>query len=1020
MISLSESGLADAIEYADIQSHIEDVSAAVTIQRLGPVWAEHTETARSGDNFDAVIADTFLLRVYADTVSKIEVERLADESGGDEAWASITVAAGVSEIDSAVAPSLVSSDLAARIFYYTGSKIQYTENTDISTNSFAAPVEVGTVSNVIFLAAVSTTKLYYITENSNHNRVLHVYEYSGTWGNTDSDIYWPFPIHAFDAITFETDRDLLMLATDLPPLIGSRVVGTEITQEVNRVQGLATFWVRGGRWSDHRIIDTIDRVPTTTPSRASLRLSLHNDFLFGSYLRCGGTEDYPYSLAAVVRSKDGYSWEFPEIIDSLTPPFIILPRTDYLYAVGVNKVLRSPCCAWAGQTPVELDVTSYVIGLESGAAEIRNSTVHLSNPSSALSGTLAKETARLQIVHDLGYVVDGDNLRVQVSLEDLVGRQEQNALPSQGISLTTRDRLGRVNRVFSDYAAEWPGIQGGQDQYEDPSKTGYGGLRHTAPYEGSWKTPGGHEIHLVSSNKEGLAVSTMVTDALNGRAQTGFKLNTASQGEYAGIACRVFDKDNLLFIAYYLDDDVIRLTRGVGIDDNQDKERDDTVLDTSVSMSWSVDTWYYLKIVIRYSLLYAYYSTDGITWTAVNWTGAGDGNAIELDGQRDGEHLDSDGQSGLVCSGRFGMIGYGYSENDEWGGYDPVPWFPPSPILTSWGMVVLSQSQLARSWDFFPAEDPAWEDIQGAVTGTLYNITLGPERQVFLTSSDGLWYCAKITEASPSWTCIKTDASATTDAGVAGRFGSVVVDGSGTFYAPWHCAVDTVSGYFHGTASIVSWQQYPASVDPDVRTLADKSNFAAYISPAGTVYLGCCYYTPTWSKALLHTAGGGYAIYTKDGINAIGAVHDGFVAATNGDLMTSLTGDTTTYNTLISTRFGLDKMHGDLLYIKDDDVYQNLTRIAEGDSVFEVNALMGRVIYARNNPQEMVWVRAEPGTITYPKFIVWTKDGFTNHWDKTGDFLTVMGDYWAGGSGTGAADGNVLPMQFPYSTEEHA
>jgi hypothetical protein len=833
VITLAESGLADAVEYADIQSHIEDISAVITIQRYGSVWTEHdTEAARSGENFDAAIAGAFLLRVYTDSVSSIEVERLADESGGDASWISVTVVGDVSDIDVDVPPSLVTNGLTARIFYYTTSgKIKYTESSDITNTSFAVPVEVGTVADVIYLAAVSTTKVYYITENSNNNRVLHVYEYNGSWSNTDSDIYWPYVIHAFDAVTFETGRDLLMLATDLPPLVGSRVVGAEVQQEVTRVQGLVTFWVANGRWSDHGVIDVIDKVEVT-PSRTSLRLSFHNNFLFGAYLRRGGTEDYPYSKAAVVRSKDGVNWEFPELIDSFTPPFAILPRTDYLYAVGVNKTLRSPCCAWAGQTPAELDVTDYVVGMESSAAEIRNSQVRLSNPANVLAGTLVTEDARLQVVYDLGYMVSGSGLRAQVSLEDVVSRQAQSMLPHLGTGLATRDFLGRVNRVRSDYAAEWPGIQAGRDTYNDPSETGYGGMRHAAPYEGSWKTPGESEIHLISKNKEGIAVSTFVTDALNGSAETGFQVATSSNSEYAGIAFRTFDKDNLLFFIYDQDTDSLKLAPGVGTDTNDDDERDDTTLATSYSvMGWAITTWYWLKVVVRYSLVYAFYSTDGITWIAVTWDD-GTTDPIELDGQLDGISWEG---GGAVLSGRFGLIGYGYSDDDAWPPYEPPPWIPPVPPVDPIPdkVVVFDGTFLCRTTNF-DDDYPSWTDIVpqdfadvGGSDGPIHDVCMDADGiGAWLVSGagtdagGGVWYTPDIAASTVSWTLVLTQVAA-----------NAMKDLVGGARKDWGRLCSIVS-FAPGSACVME-RAWPGSYDRDATA-------AFYTSSEGAAW-GCTY-----------------------------------------------------------------------------------------------------------------------------------------------------------------------------------
>jgi hypothetical protein len=272
-----------------------------------------------------------------------------------------------------------------------------------------------------------------------------------------------------------------------------------------------------------------------------------------------------------------------------------------------------------------------------------------------------------------------------------------------------------------------------------------------APYKPSWKTPGSEELHLTSKNKEGLVVSTFVTDALNGSAEAAFQVNTTSNGEYAGIAFRVFDKDNLHFFIYDEDTDKLQLVKGVGTDTDDNDERDDTVLVSSNSvMSWAVDTWYWLKVVVRYSLVYAFYSTDGITWTAVTWAGGGGTDPIELSGQT--EWYDD---NPCVVSGRFGLIGYGYSEDDSWPPYDPPPpWIPPvppPPILDAPDIVYVRVDDTAvwrtGNWTDDP---PTWVDVTGTLT-SIQRIRIDQvNRYVLVVCGDGI-YRGGLDTAFPAW-----------------------------------------------------------------------------------------------------------------------------------------------------------------------------------------------------------------------------------------------------------------------------
>jgi hypothetical protein len=1008
MITETESGLTSG-QYAAIQAATENLAIEVRLQRYGPVWTSHdTSPTRSGSNFDAAIASTYLLRCYVGSLSDVEVERLADESGGDQSWTSVTCT--LSDVDTGVPPSLVTNGLTARIFYYsTGGKIRYSECADISSGSFGAAQDVATVSGVVQLAAVSTTKFYYITEDSSTlNRRLRFYKYNGSWAATSSDIYWPFYIYGFDAVSL-TGFDLLMMSTELAPMLGSRVVDGEITTKTERVQGIVAFRVQNGRWSDHELIDVIDRVETQ-PSRAKLRLSYVNSILFATYTRCGGDGDYTYSKLAVSRSKDSISWEFPELAETSNAPGLVLPRSDYLYLVGVDRTLRSPCCAWAGQTPAEQDVTANVLVVESMAAEIRDTTLGIANVENEMASTLATSNARIQAIYSLGYIVGGDasdNLKVQVSTEDVLIRAGELTLPRRGLSLTTQDRLGRLNRTVSDYAAEWPGQQAGRDPYNDPTDTGYGGLRHTAPYEGSWRAQDGI-CKLISSNNEGVAASTLVSDALCGSAQTGFRLDTTSKGEYAGIAFRIFDKDNLFFVVYYLDDDVIKLVRRVG--------SQEAVLATSSSMSWAVDTWYWLKVRVHYGMVYVYTSTDGITFSGpLSWS-AGSG---ELPGQPQWE-----GTTAYVWSGKFGLIGYGYSDEDKWDSWKPDPWPGPSTEPDNYGTGVMSEGELARCFNFFDLTvTAAWEDIKGTITGTLYHIAIGGGRQAWVTSADGLWYTADIAASTITWSCIKTASAAQSETGLSGQFLAVGLTPANRVYAPWHGGQHVNRGFYHGTAGSVSYHAFPQYDPPGplgpqpIGCGTARRGYCVYCGD-GIPRIGCG--AGSNGRALLWTDDTYIQFANDDDGNQVTCIRNGHLTTWNGELYGNYDPANLLYSMNTPPEYGFDVFSGSVLYYTNaaHDVYCDGVLLATAESVWGVGEEFGRVIFVRNSVNQMAAVVAGEALGGTPnKFVVYTRNRFADFHDRTGDFKTSVGT-WSGD--TAATDfGNASLFTFPYSDEEY-
>nr|NIV39021.1 hypothetical protein [Anaerolineae bacterium] len=682
---------------------------------------------------------------------------------------------------------------------------------------------------------------------------------------------------------------------------------------------------------------------------------------------------------------------------------------------------------------------------------IRDTMLGIANVDDVLDGTLATEDARIQAIYQLGYVVGGDLsdiLKIQVSIEDALMRAEERTLPRRGFSLTTQDRLGRLNRVVSDYAAEWPGHSAGRDPYDDPSGTGYGGLRHTAPYEGSWKAESG-QCYLLSSNQEGLAVSTLVSDALNGSAQTAFMLAHTSKGEYAGVTFHVHDKDNLCFAAYYVDDDVIRLKSREG--------STDTTLATSGTMSWTIDTWYYLKVMVFYSMAYVYTSTDGVTWTLVTWdTGGG-----ELTGM-----ADEAAAPGTVPSGKFGLIGYGYSEKDSYGDWEPEPWEPITPSDlpdTPSTALVWSMDQLAVTTDF-DAEYPSWTDITPANCDYIHRVwkdhgggykvwMLGGETNT--DTNEGLWYCSDV--RTGSWSLVTSQDDLRSAAVTAGGEGSGVV-ACGISHSPGlFCAAERrgVSGnwgtavHICNTSGIVNtwwsddldWIYYGSDGAGTYEMF--KCYAYSYMSTTQVVYHnGAIYITGrgrwnpdavvwTYSHgAYIKSTDGGYnwTVYTEHSgrysdnrrpgsIGICGSrIYTIFRDTAEGDLMVfdledwemvAPTGDIfQNYSSGAPSRYHPSAFYAPARASLDSDDYGYVWRdgykmwygedIWEEKSGADARTPRAFTIYPKGASRAGFVLDVDD---TNPPIVKWVDSG--GAWDKTGNLMTTLGGSWSGSYGGG-------------------
>ena len=733
-----------------------DFSVEVNVQRYGPDWSPHPGEGKSGNTgtlFDAIQAAGYLVRCWADadTGEMSDVSRLASEAAATQAWEDITVNIA---IDVDVPPSLAVSGTAVRLFYYDGTSIKYIECADITAvgPTFGAAQTVGAVSDLVFLAATSTTKVYYGVETAKHNRRLYSTEFAAGWTATASDIYWPFVVYSFDAVAMD-DYDLVVMATMLPPLIDSRVIGSELQNVPEIVQGLVTFRVANGRFSDHEEFDVIDKVDTS-PARTNVRLNKENGIVMMAYQRRGGTGDYTYTKPAVSRSMDGRAWEFPEFLEGglsdFDTPMVILPRADYLYAAGVNVTQRSNPCAWAGQTPEEKDITQYIRTFQLPGGEISQVQLGCENPEGVLDSTLLAECKRTQVQCNLGWVVAGVARRLQISTTDVEQWTDNTRLAHIALGISAKDRMARINRIKSDFAAEWGSMQAGRDQFVDTTGTGYGGTRFVATLEGSVVAEDG-ELSIKSYNKEVIAVSTFVNDALNGSVQTGIKLNYADQGEYGGVVFRLFDKSNFCAAVWRPDTPEVALFQREGQDDNSS----DTGLDTG-NPGFGVGDINYLKVVTHYGMVYTYYSGTGIDWSLLLST--------EMPGQAD-PAVDYP-----VLSGRFGLIGYGYSDEDTAPSWEPTPWPvplppPPGPPKTVYLLVEdsagVNKRQRIYRTETWGNVNPIWVNVtENLVTPPfdyivgvpIKEIRIDQERKyVYLLHSTNGIYRASTETATPVW-----------------------------------------------------------------------------------------------------------------------------------------------------------------------------------------------------------------------------------------------------------------------------
>ncbi len=765
-------------EYAALTSDRAGLAYEVVVKQYGPDWESVEFIGEAMQYLDAVVVNGRIAQVYfkGDWSVKIRAEN-------DTNWTTVTLAQPT--IPKGIC-SLASSGDTLYLFYYNGTAIRVMSG-DMSAQSPALGSDtlIYTLAGVESIAAVSPDKVYLSYLNASNNHVLASIETGSPWTIRQSGIYWPFPFNSFDAVSL-SDRDVIAFSGDLPPLWGTRAIGTQVSSYFSRVQGIIYFTVRNNRWSDYRTFDVIDR-DVYGYSRSKMRLSVGNGYAFMSYDRHMIFRKYnddgsllrtssPLRNAPVVsRSANGIDWEFPEQVMLPTAPLVVLPTATKLFAVHSTGLYSSNGCVWSGHSsPRSQTLTTRTLDIRSQSGDVRNSGIELANPyrpvqnsvpAQVLNGTLIDSKLRLQMELYLGYfgaVMAGDpptpekvSLPVLVSTEDVVKRVRSWQGPRSIMQLQSTDVLGRLARIRSDYAAEWPSQVVSRDPFTDATGTGYGGMKHMAPLEGQWKAANGI-LDLVSSMHRSLAESILISDTFNGSAQVSFKLTDANRKEYGGLAFRLLDKDNYFYVFYDIESDTIQLCRNMS--------GPDTVYATSGSMNWrTAEVWRWLRVQLRYSIVHVYTSADGVTWTELTWSSGSN----ELPGMTT---LDRVGETMPVWtqwSGKIGLVGKGHSTVDAPPPIDPPvyppPEPPPPPVAVGDAREIWRFTTTGIYWsgDVLNGGDPTWNKVAGAMPDgnpLFRGVAAEDGSAIYLaypqSANAGIYKCTNPKSANPVWTDI--------------------------------------------------------------------------------------------------------------------------------------------------------------------------------------------------------------------------------------------------------------------------
>lgn len=643
MITAAEAGLTTE-QYEYLRDSLLDAVFDVKLYQWDPELVTTDVAVSSNSMFDAIIHDGKLYKV---TPWRLTADGVIQD------FLPIDMVTGSS-------PSLV-SDADLYIFFPT--------STGISLSTFDGTVhsawtEIVTQSDIAYIAATTSDTVHFITfDATTNNYRFHVAVYDGSWTVTDSNVYWGYGIISFAAKRVGT-KDSLIIASDTPGVISMKVVATKVVKEILPSGGIFGFNYKYGTWSDHYEIDRVDQW-SEFRYRSRLNLSTIEGVLWLTSYSSEGSVDYPITGYRIYSSKDGRHWSRGELFpleNILTEGFILLSLSSTLYAVAYNQTYSGDMTLKFGtpHTDTILDVTTKIKELSVNRNQIQQVNLVLDNQDDWLLTSIANGLHSLALKMQTGFASGTGNVLIDTGLLEVDTIQAIKDVPLNVYSITARDRLAWLaDKSQSEQFVNWSPQSVGVDEYVDTTGTGFGGMTHTIPVEGSWKAAD-NVLSLVSSNKEGIAYSTWLYDNWNGTVEHWFELSQAANDEYAGLVFRSPDKDNGFFYFYNQDDDKLYLTNRVA--------GTPTTVWSSSAKTWSSPTnGYFLRVDFKYSRVLLFSSATSTPGASgVQWVLEAE---VIVDGQAPVTEL---GITPLIQSGYVGTFGKGFSDIDSSVG-DPGP-----------------------------------------------------------------------------------------------------------------------------------------------------------------------------------------------------------------------------------------------------------------------------------------------------------------------------------------------------------
>ena len=753
MIEQSESGLNSA-QYQVFQTSQTNYTYRVELHRYDPDFSLFFENDLGvhGSDYAADANATHLIRVHGSGAYEILTTTVVD---GMHAF-------------SFGAPKSVSLRHAGGVWYWymAGAFGVYRCTSSNNGASWTAWTQVR--SEPTELVAAVDTRYFTVITNAVGNGIVQWFTPANPTGATEL-VFSAVP-RSIDALLWE-GRALLVMAIDIPGRTTMTVEGVTPVRHITRSGGILAFRATDTNISEEIEVDIVDKY-TVFRYREAVRLSALNGKVVVTCAASDGNEVVNYRSYRYYTSADGEYWSRGKILhefpSSLQRPLTLLLRGNTVYALNRREIYQSPATYMTGTSTVVHDITSRVLAYQTQQADMRQSSLVVSNEDDFFAPLMADYHTWL-VVTQLGF--HGVGL-LQTAVEEIDSWQEEIGIRGpeyiRAVRISCRDFTARLtDDAVAEEPKYWQAQLAGADAFVDNTGSGYGGMAHTATQAGSWRTED-NTLLLVANNEEGVAFSTFNSALWNGSVEYGVRLSLADNREYAGVCFRALDKDNLWAAWYDQQSDRIHLIRRMN--------GTNSLVAQSATLGWTtaiLSSWRYIRAVFRYANIWVDVSSDAAAWQRVI--------AYTVPGNRIIAGESEPVYDRFIERGFVGCIGRGYSTMDYW--YTPgytatiqfVDWQPRQIRDDIASVVPESTTQRVQmlAWvdrgtprrvyhaalDSGPPRAITLTDITPPATlldevGDLYEIFLAPwnARHGYLFCRKGILKTTDLWAAAPVWT----------------------------------------------------------------------------------------------------------------------------------------------------------------------------------------------------------------------------------------------------------------------------